>query len=271
MPDRFQLQALPAEFPTRFPPSPPACPPLPIGGSRFLLTHAWLPLIALAALLVLTTGAGGDQWLTDRMYAFEGGHWALRNAFVTDQVIHKAGRDVDVALWLSVLVAWCLAHRPGREHWRAPLAYLLTATTLSMACVVWLKSWSNMDCPWDLLRYGGDRPYVGLWELRPIGLERGTCFPAGHASGGYAWLALYFFLAVVRPRWRWWGLAAGIGLGLLFGVSQQLRGAHFLSHDLITAAICWSVALLCFGLFRRRLVQSRWQAAGFRRSAGDAA
>ncbi|HZX77884.1 phosphatase PAP2 family protein [Lysobacter sp.] len=270
MRNSFQLQAMPAEFPTRVPP-PSSASSLPIGDPRFLVMHAWLPFIALSALLVLTMGLGGDQWLADRMYAFEGGHWALRDAFVTDQLIHKAGRDMDIALWLSVLVAWILTHRPGREHWRAPLAYLLTATALSMACVAWMKSWSNMDCPWDLLRYGGDRPYVGLWQLRPIGLERGSCFPAGHASGGYAWLALYFFLAVVRPQWRWWGLAAGIALGLLFGVSQQLRGAHFLSHDLITAAICWGDALLCFGLFRRRLVQSRWQAAGFGRSTGGAA
>lgn len=272
MHDSLQLQAMPAEFPSRFPPpSPAASSPLPAGDFRFLLTHAWLPLIALAVLLALTMGAGGDQWLADRLYALEGGRWALRDAFVTDRLIHKLGRDLDIALWSSVLVAWALAHRPGREHWRAPLAYLLTATALSMAGVVWVKTWSNMDCPWDLLRYGGDRPYVGLWELRPVGLGRGTCFPAGHASGGYAWLALYFFLAAMRPQWRGWGLAAGIGLGLLFGFSQQLSGAHFVSHDLITAAICWGVALFCFGLFRYRLVASRWQAAGFGRRDGDTA
>ena len=97
-----------------------------------------------------------------------------------------------------------------------------------------------MDCPWDLLRYGGQRPYVELLHLRPIGLTRGACFPAGHASAGYAWMALYFFFLMARPQWRWWGLAAGAGAGLLFGLSQQLRGAHFLSHDLWTAMICWA-------------------------------
>jgi membrane-associated PAP2 superfamily phosphatase len=29
----------------------------------------------------------------------------------------------------------------------------------------------------------------------------------------------------------------------VFGIDQQLRGAHFLSHDLFTAMICWAVAL----------------------------
>ena len=30
---------------------------------------------------------------------------------------------------------------------------------------------------------------------------------------------------------------------MLFGFSQQLRGAHFLSHDVWSAAICWLTAL----------------------------
>jgi len=30
----------------------------------------------------------------------------------------------------------------------------------------------------------------------------------------------------------------------VFGVSQQLRGAHFASHDVWTLTICWIVALL---------------------------
>ena len=71
----------------------------------------------------------------------------------------------------------------------------------------------------------------------------GRCFPAGHASAGYAWLALFFFFTAVKPACRRWGLAIGIGLGLLFGIAQQLRGAHFLSHDVFTAMICWSIAL----------------------------
>jgi membrane-associated PAP2 superfamily phosphatase len=236
----------------------------PGGGPRLVWTHVILPLIGVIVLLALTSGFGGDQWLADRLYALQGGRWALRQAFVTQQLVHQAGRDIGIAVWLSLLVAWMVARRRRAwVHLRAPLAYLLVATAMSMLCVAWMKSWSNMDCPWDLLRYGGERPYVGLWTVRPIGLARGSCFPAGHASGGYAWLALYFFFGAVRPRWRWLGLATGLAVGLAFGISQQLRGAHFASHDVCTAAICWAVSLGTWGAFRARLVQSRWLAAGF--------
>ena len=73
-----------------------------------------------------------------------------------------------------------------------------------------------------------------------------SCFPAGHASAGYAWVALYFFFLARRPAWRWRGLAIGLIAGAVFGIAQQLRGAHFFSHDLWTLMICWSTALLLY-------------------------
>lgn len=238
---------------------------LPRGdGLRFALTHIVAPLLAFAALLLVMRWLDGDQWIADRLYAMQGGRWALRDAFLTQHVMHTWGRGFGIALWLAALATWLVArHRDDMASLRAPLAYLLIAVVLSVLCVAWVKSWSNMDCPWDLVRYGGDRPFVGLWQVRPLGLERGACFPAGHAGGGYAWMALYFFLGAVRPRWRWAGLAAGIGLGLAFGIAQQLRGAHFASHDLSAAAICWAVALITWRVFRPALVRSRWLAAGF--------
>src|SRR3546814_13809021 len=55
---------------------------------------------------------------------------------------------------------------------------------------------------------------------------------------------LFFFFGGTRPQWRWKGLVAGLCAGLVFGVSQQLRGAHFASHDAWTLLVCWLVALL---------------------------
>jgi membrane-associated PAP2 superfamily phosphatase len=211
--------------------------------SRFAYMHLWGPLFVMGLLIAVWTISRGDQWLADRIYAWQGGRWALKKSFLTDHLIHDAGRNFIVVIWLGVFVTAIVArYREGWSKVRRPLAYLLLATVLSSLFVSWIKSWSNMDCPWDLVRYGGTRPYVRFLELRPVGLPRGVCFPAGHASGGYIWFALYFFLCAVRPSLRGWGLAVGLGLGMLFGISQQLRGAHFLSHDLWTATICWTIS-----------------------------
>ena len=45
-------------------------------------------------------------------------------------------------------------------------------------------------------------------------------------------------------------LAIGLLAGMVFGLAQQLRGAHFLSHDVASLAVCWGVACaveVCFG------------------------
>lgn len=186
---------------------------------------------------------GGDAWLADRVYAWEGGRWSLAHGFATETLLHRGGRWLCGVAWLCVAIAWlrsCL--REDGRSLRGPLFGLLASVALSSLLIAALKSASGMDCPWDLVRYGGQRPFIGLFEPRPAGLPSAGCFPAGHAGAGYAWIALYGFLSRVRPEWRHAGLAIGLGLGLVFGVAQQLRGAHFLSHDLSALLLCWLVA-----------------------------
>jgi membrane-associated PAP2 superfamily phosphatase len=147
-------------------------------------------------------------------------------------------------MWLAAVGAtvW-MWRRPDLYSWRRPAVALLLSVLLSTSIVALLKSATQMDCPWDLLGYGGQRPFIDLFATRPAGLPAAACFPAGHASAGYAWVALYFFAGAVRPRWRIAGLCTGLAAGLVFGFAQQLRGAHFLSHDLASLMVCWLVAL----------------------------
>lgn len=236
----------------------PAMPGMP-HGPGFMRRHVAWPLLAFLVLATAAMAGGGDAWLADRLYAWEGGRWALRDAWLAQRAIHQGGRDLSALMWLATLVAWRVAClREDGVRLRRPLGYLLVATAAAAAVVSLLKGVTGVDCPWDLARYGGRLPMPGPFAARASGLPAAGCFPAGHASGGYAWMAMYFFLRVVRPRARFAGLALGVGMGLVFGVAQQLRGAHFLSHDAWTAAICWFVAL---GLYLAFWPSSRASAA----------
>lgn len=213
--------------------------------SRFAWSHLWLPLLAWA-LAVCTIGALDIDWrLSHALYAWEGYRWLLRDATLTEALLHRGGHALSIVAWVGALVAWIVARR-RRSALQRPLTCLLLSVLASTLLVSWVKSWSNMDCPWDIDGLGGTRPYLDLLSFRPPELPQGRCFPAGHASGGYAWVGLYFFFLAIRPAWRWHGLGIGLGVGALFGMAQQLRGAHFLSHDLWTATICWTVALLVY-------------------------
>lgn len=223
--------------------------------TTFLTRYLLLPWIAALLVSWALMSAGGDQWLADQLYRLEGHRWALQNAWVTTHLIHKGGKWLSAFATLLALVACFHAWRHARwRRWRWPLLYLVLAVGLGTGMVSLLKSLTHMDCPWDLTRYGGLREYVGLFATRPADMPRGICFPAGHASAGYAWVSLYFFAQLVRPAWRWRGLAVGLLAGAVFGFAQQLRGAHFLSHDLWTLVTCWTVAL---GLYLVALAVSR--------------
>lgn len=226
----------------------------------FYQQHLWMPLVPFVLLFVLLVVGHGDLWIADRVYAMEGHAWTLQSGFITQDLLHAAARQASKAAWFVMLLALCLCLCVRRlQAWRRPLSYLLLSTLLATAIVGLMKRWTHVDCPWDLTRYGGSHVYYSLVMHRPALAASGKCFPAGHASAGYAWVALYFAL-LGRPSLRWWGLGVGLGLGLVFGVTQQLRGAHFASHDLVALGICWLVALALHGLMR--LPQPASAAAG---------
>lgn len=211
-----------------------------------LATHLCLPLALVLVFNAWLAAGGGDTWLADQLYHLEGGKWALKNAWLTSFLGHRVGKWLSMFAGLMVVLAAIRAWST-RHPWRWPLFALALSIALSTGLVSLLKHLTHMDCPWDLTRYGGTHPYFGLFQARH-GIAASGCFPAGHASAGYAWIALYFFALAVRPPWRRAALAIGLCAGLAFGLSQQLRGAHFLSHDLWSLLICWTVPLLLFHL-----------------------
>lgn len=177
----------------------------------------------------------GNWWINEVVHT--GGRWAVR-----------LGVAFALALWIASCLDQCL------QRLRRRTAYFALAVIVTIGVVGLLKAVTNVDCPWDLQAFGGRFPYVDLFAARPVDLRRGQCFPAAHASSGYALMALYF---VARERNRtlaMLGLAVGVLLGLTFGVAQQARGAHFASHDLWSAFLAWIIPLTLYVfVFRARL------------------
>ena len=64
-----------------------------------------------------------------------------------------------------------------------------------------------------------------------------------------------FLLRISRslaPRWRAGCWRRAIAVGIAFSIGQEARGAHFLSHDLTSAAIVWFVQLGLYAWYRRQ-------------------
>ena len=153
----------------------------------------------------------------------------------------------DVRLWPWMLELYLLVSMfvPLGALKRLPMARRaqLALTTLAALLVVsTLKLHSHTSCPWDLQAFGGVATYVShwAWGLRDGGT--GGCFPAGHASAGFAFIGGFFAFRRVLPATAWRCLAGAMLAGFVFGLAQQVRGAHYMSHTLWTAWLCWTVA-----------------------------
>jgi len=211
-----------------------------------------IPTVLFILCNLLLTLSDGDLLLGDLLYRLQGGAWTLRDAWLTSEIIHDQGRNLVAVALLALLSAISLSHfTQVMRPYRRGLYYVLVSALFTVAIVNVMKEMSPLDCPWDLARYGGDKAYVALFSQAGTEPSSGGCFPAGHASGAFCWLGLFFLARYFKPQWRFRVLGSVMTVGLVFGIAQQLRGAHFISHDLWTLYISWISAALCyFYLFR---------------------
>ncbi len=224
------------------PPQTPDCSPV------FWRNHLYIPLGIIVFIVIAFELGNVDIWLADKLYALEGGTWALKNAWITSTIIHQTGKKFSLSIAVIILAALVISYLSKYLHrYCSEFAYLLLAAGGSSTLISILKSISHVSCAWDFSRYGGTAEYTDVYTQK-VNMSGDNCFPAGHASGGYAWLAFYFLGVYKQSNWRWAGLSFALGVGLVFGISQQLRGAHFITHDLWTLAICWFFSLFVFKL-----------------------
>lgn len=202
------------------------------------------PSVTFTVLVALFALTQADVVIASALF-YDDAHsqWIGASSWWINAVMHTGGRwfiRTVVAFACCVLLASCID--PALRALRRPAGYFVLATVLSIGLIGLLKEITNVDCPWDLIAFGGKFPVVSLFADRPDALRAGQCFPAAHAGSGYALVVLYFLFRERRPDLARYGLAIGIVIGLLFGIAQQSRGAHFVSHDVWSAFICWIVA-----------------------------
>lgn len=218
-----------------------------------LFTHLIAPLGLCLLLFTLAYGAQLDFALASLLYNAQGGSWFLHHYWLTETLLHNHVRTLNETVLVGLVGYWVWQRVvvKNRSHKQRALGFLLLSLLLSFATVAVLKHLLPMECPWDLQQFGGNSAFWGLFDVRPASLATNQCFPAGHSSIGFAWLALYYYWRELKPQHAQRGLFIGLSLGLLLGFIQQLRGAHFISHDIATAGICWLVSTGLYLLSQR--------------------
>jgi membrane-associated PAP2 superfamily phosphatase len=209
----------------------------------------WAVVAGLVALLAWDA-SGLDLWVMRHVGNAAG--FALRESWFTTQVIHQGGRMLSWAMvFFIVLVNLRPAQLLPQLDRRERLSWLLI-TLLCLAVVSLIKRASLTSCPWDLHEFGGTAAYVSHWAFGLHDGGGGHCFPSGHASAAFAFLSGGWVLGRAYPRSARAWLACVIALGVVYGVGQMLRGAHYPSHTMWTAWICWAVTVAALRLLPRQ-------------------
>jgi membrane-associated PAP2 superfamily phosphatase len=205
------------------------------------------PLFVMMALAVFEPSQI-DLWITDHLYIAGKGFIGGKSFFLED-ILHDFAKQVVIALAVFILATLIISYiKPVAKFIpfaidQKRLLYIVIAMTITTSLITPLKELTEVQCPWSLDRYGGVEHYSSLMSTRAAPVHKaGSCWPGGHASSGFCLFALFFAMRDIRPRAARIALVIAVTLGITFSVGRMLQGAHFLSHNLWTALIDWTVS-----------------------------
>lgn len=195
---------------------------------------------AAAFLLVVAWEASGWDLRLIRAYGQADG-FAWREHWLTRTLLHDGGR------WLAgaclAALAWGARRPVGAGPSRGERRYWLAIVIASLVSVPLLKRFTATSCPWDLAEFGGRVAYVPHWLSGVADGGPGHCFPAGHVVSAFAFFGVYFLWRPYRPVMARLALGAVMLFGIVFAWAQMARGAHFASHSLWSAWLCWALSV----------------------------
>lgn len=215
-----------------------------------------------------------DFIVQDYFYQHLAHHW-LWSAHepVKHFLLYNFIKDL-LALFALVLLIVLIADRQGKlnPRLRSGMLIVLLSLLLAPATVLFLKWNTDVACPRALVEFGGSLPYHTLLNHLTTAFhypELQRCFPAGHASGGFALMSLVFLFET--PRSRRIAMVFALTVGWTMGFYKMAIGDHFLSHTVVSMLVDWLVinliALACYQWLRRRNNASAAPAI-FRRAPG---
>ncbi len=188
-----------------------------------------------------------DIRVQDYLYDFQSQKWLLSSDDkLLKLILYDGVKSLIVVLVLVSLLASAVFIKSAYvQNNKQGIVIVLLSAILIPSAVGALKAITNMPCPRDLSHYSGTYPHVSLLTSYPKSFPQAKnirCYPAGHASGGFALMSLVFFFKKKKQK-----VIAGVAtltLGWLMGGYKMLIGDHFFSHTVVTMLLAWLIILM---------------------------
>lgn len=237
--------------------------------------HVLYSAITLGIVLIWFELTSTDIWLQDLLFNHQHNTWLLNNPVRVVRFMFYDGIKAFLVLSaLAILISLLFFRHNGLvQQYRQGLRVVVISMITVPAVIGLLKDNTSVACPRDLVEYGGKLPYIKVFQSypedqRPEAKQR--CFPAGHASGGFALMSLYFLFQTNRNRRL--ALLFGLSAGWLMGGYKMLLGHHFLSHTLVTMISAWlliNLIIIIDSFIFTRLMPRFIKPAGLQQSKAD--
>ncbi|KAA0914081.1 PAP2 family lipid A phosphatase [Psychrobacter sp. ANT_WB68] len=216
-------------------------------------------LLLLTLTVIATLMLEHSQWdvrISELFYS--DGHWLLEKGAQPYRFLFYDGPKLLLILfgiYLLMISIWRYRQRPhsnanttvikpsllkptaalsGRE-----IGYLLLVIIVVPTIIATLKSVTHVSCPNHLYLFNGDLPYLSIWQ-NIVAKTDAKCFPAAHASAGFALYGLAYLPTLQRYRMRIFIIVTA--LGWIMGLYKMAFGDHFFSHTLVSMLLAWSLA-----------------------------
>ena len=210
------------------------------------LRELWWLAGSLALIFLLARYTPLDYVLTALFYDPVARNFPLRDQAFWAVVMHSGLKYLSVTAWFALLVYWITFRRQSsRQPLRRAIGFTLWAAPMAALIVSSLRALSAHSCPWELSLFGGTADYFRFFDTVPLNPGSGRCVPSGHAASGFVWFTAWIALRGVDRTKAHFALTFSLVLGVLTGLTQLTRGAHFISHVLLTAWVCFAVAWVC--------------------------
>lgn len=204
---------------------------------------------------VLLEHSALDVAISQYFYQGNGQWWIAKDSRVPDWIFYTGIKRLLIIFELYIILAWLnrlfqqkkpcsnlaknfAVFKPLQYFSQQELGYLAIVMLLIPTFVATLKSITQVPCPNDLQLFGGKLAYLSLWQ-DVISRSGQKCFPAAHASSGFALYAWAFLPNLRCQRWR---IAIAVTvLAWLMGGYKMAIGDHFFSHTLVSMVLSWAI------------------------------
>lgn len=204
-----------------------------------------IPLLLMALLLAVEVSP--LDFALAHLFYTPGQGFVGRHSFWLEDILHDRAKQAVIVLGVLAIGGFLLSLLPTRLRlWRRTLGYLVLALGLSTSIINPLKTLTGVHCPWSLSEFGGNQAFAPLLGAHVATDKPGRCLPGGHAASGFSLLALFFALRDRQPRVARVALIVALGLGSIFSLGRMMQGAHFLSHNIWTLLLDWTICLLIY-------------------------